>query len=219
MYLELEHEAQRNLRLKRSWSLQNKTERFHFSFSALLRETVHVAGTRGIRLQYELADFQSENLDSKHDIEASFEFVLTETGAISSGDAPTGYMADVAEDIRSAWVTPEVGVAGLCWTTQPGIHSKLEKPMRSFEALIEHRITEVKERSLLIESRSDVSLKLEAGTRMGPLHGSSRQMTTLVRQKGPIKMQRETKVILHDLGQQRPSPVTILSVLENSESG
>ena len=218
MYLTLAHENKRQLRLSRAWWLQNKTKRFDFSFSALLSENIHVSGTRGIRLHYTLLDFQSENLSSQLQGHKSFEFVLTETGAISSDSPHTGHLADISEDVRCAWLTPEIGVNGLCWTTQPGIHSKLEKPMRVFEARAEHRITEVQENILTIESLAEVSLKLESGIRMGPLHGSARQLTKLHQTQGPTDMKRETKVILHDPDQAKPMPVNILTSLSLSQS-
>lgn len=214
MYLSLGHENKRQLRLTRAWSFQNKTKRFEFSFSALLSESVHVSGTRGIRLHYTVLDFQGENLKAQTHETNAFEFVLTDTGAISSDAPHKGHMADIAEDIRCAWLTPELGIEGLCWTTQPGIHSKLEKPMRTFEAQAEHKIISVQETNITIESSADVSLKLDTGMRMGPLHGSARQRTVLHQNQGPTDMKREAKVILHDPGHTEPSPVHILTSLQ-----
>ena len=213
MYLKLKHESKRQLRLTRAWTLQNKTKRFDFSFSALLSENIHVSGTRGIRLHYRVLDFKSENLESLGADKDTFEFVLTEAGAISSDSSHTGHLADIAEDIRAAWLTPELGLEGLRWTTQPGIHSKLEKPMRTCEAHAEHKIIGVQDNNLSVESCAEVSLKLESGMRMGPLHGSARQTTTLNQEQGPTEMKRETKVILHDPAQSNPIPVEILSSL------
>ena len=217
MYLKLKHENKRQLRLTRSWSLQNKTRQFDFSFSALLGETIHVSGARGIRLHYCIQDFQSENLKPQQIDNSTFEFVLTESGAISSDASPSGHLADIAEDIRAAWITPELGIDGLRWTTQPGIHSKLEKPMRTFEAQAEHKIISVQDKFLTIESLAEVSLKLESGVRMGPLHGSARQTTTLNQGWGPTQMKRETKVILHDPGQAKPLPVHILASMRTED--
>tara|TARA_B100000405_G_scaffold277039_1_gene219168 strand:+ start:488 stop:1144 length:657 start_codon:yes stop_codon:yes gene_type:complete len=218
MYLTLKHDNKRQLRLTRAWSLQNKTKNFDFSFSALLSENIHVSGTRGIRLHYRILDFKSENLSPQESDKNTFEFVLTEAGAISSDTAHTGHLADIAEDIRAAWLTPEIGIDGLRWTTQPGIHSKLEKPMRTFEAHAEHKIVGVKDDNLTVESCAEVSLKLESGVRMGPLHGSARQTTILNQIQGPTEMKRETKVILHDPAQAKPMPIHILSSLRVSEN-
>ena len=218
MYLELKHESTRTLQLTRAWSLQNKTRNFEFSFSATLEETVQITGARGIKVSYALNDFQSENLTAPTMDGLFLEFVLTDAGAISSGDSPTGHLADIAEDIRCAWITPELGVQGLCWTTEPGIHSKLEKPMRQFEAGVEHRITQVREQELIIESVADISLKLEPAIRLGPLHGRARQVTTLHRHGGPTEMKREAKIMLHDPNQGKPVPIDVLSMLKVIEN-
>ena len=218
MYLSLEHESKRQLRLTRAWSFQNNTKHFEFSFSALLAEHIYVSGTRGIRLHYSILDFLGKNLESQSQESDSFEFVLTETGAISSDAPHKGHLADIAEDMRCAWLTPELGIEGLCWTTQPGIHSKLDKPMRTFEAKAEHKIISVQKENITIESSAEVSLKLEAGIRMGPFHGSSRQRTVLHQTQGPTDMKREATVILHDPGQAQPRPVNILTSLQLAES-
>ena len=85
--------------------------------------------------------------------------------------------------------------------------------MRTFEARAEHKISSVQKQELTIETSAEISLKLEAGVRMGPLHGSARQTTLLHQTQGPIEMKREAKVILHDPDQIQPMPVRILTSL------
>ena len=215
MYLALKHETTRMLTFKRAWALQNKTKEFDFSFSARLRESIHVSGSRGIRIHYTLEDFDSENLTlpERETGLNKFEFVLTEAGAVSSDGPHKGHLADIAEDLRCAWLTPEIGISGLCWKTQPTIHSKLSHPLRTFHGVAEHRITKVLEQSITIESLADVSIKLAANVRMGPLHGSSKQTTVLHKTTGPQAMNREVKVILHDPDQSELFPAQVQSTL------
>jgi hypothetical protein len=215
MYLTLENEKTRVIQCHRAWSLQNKTKALRFSFSARLREDIHVSGNRGIRLHYTLMDFSGENLSMPENgaQQEIFEFVLTQAGAISCDGPHTGHLADIAEEIRCAWITPEVGINGLCWQTEPSIHTKLPHPLRTCHSVAQHRITQISENQLTIESLADVSLKLGTSTRMGPLHGSSTQITTLHKTNGPTKMHREVKVILHDPNQQNLLPAHIQSSL------
>ena len=98
MYLTLENEKTRVLQCHRAWTLQNKTKKLRFSFSAQLRENIHVSGSRGIRLHYTLMDFSGENLSMLESgpEQETFEFVLTEAGAISSDGPHKGHLADIA---------------------------------------------------------------------------------------------------------------------------
>ena len=215
MYLTLENEKTRVIQCHRAWRLQNKTKELRFSFSARLREDIHVSGSRGIRLHYTLMDFSGENLSMLENApqQETFEFVLTEAGAISSDGPHKGHLADIAEELRCAWITPEVGIDGLRWQTEPGIHTKLPHPLRTCHSVAQHRITQVTENQLTIESLADVSLKLGSSTRMGPLHGCSTQTTTLHKINGPTKMKRAVKVMLHDPNQQNLLPAHIQSSL------
>ena len=215
MYLTLENEKTRIIQCDRQWTLQNKTQELRFSLSAKLRENIHVSGSRGIRIHYTLMDFSGQNLSMPENTspQETFEFVLTEAGAISSDGPHKGHLADIAEELRCAWITPEVGIDGLCWQTEPGIHTKLPHPLRTCHSAAQHRITQVAANVLTIESLADVSLKLASATRMGPLHGCSTQTTTLHKVNGPIKMHREVKVMLHDPDQQNLLPAHIQSSL------
>ena len=215
MYLALENETTRVIQCRRAWTLQNKTKELEFSFSAQLQERIHVSGSRGVRIHYTLLAFTGENLSIPVDgaEQKTFEFVLTEAGAISSDGPHKGHLADIAEELRCAWVTPEVGIVGLRWQTEPGIHTKLPQPLRACHSVAQHRIIQATENQLTIESSADISLKLSSGARMGPLHGCSNQTTTLRKTLGPLKMQREVKVMLHDPGQQNLLPARIQSSL------
>ena len=215
MYLNLENEKTRIILCRRAWTLQNKNRELKFSFCAQLKENIHVSGSRGIRIHYTLLNFSGENLTMPEagNEQQTFEFVLTEAGAISSDGPHKGHLADIAEELRCAWLTPEVGIHGLCWQTEPGIHTKLPKPLRTSQSAAQHKITSATKSQLTIESQADISLKLSNATRMGPLHGCSTQTTVLDKSSGPVKMTRAVKVILHDPAQQQLLPATILSSL------
>lgn len=172
-----------------------------------------MTGERAIRLQYEITEFQSETVTFEQDERIPFEFVLTETGAVSANGPHAGLMADVVEDIRAAWLTPKLGVNGLCWQTEPGAAGKLPDNLRTFQTQGTHRIIQVADPVVHIHSDAEVSLKLKPALEVGPIHAAITQETVLHRTMGPTAMQRDVKMVLHDPTQKEIFPALVHSEL------